>query len=310
MVRRFAVTVLRWVSVFALFLSVVAVATEALPALEASATTLPTTVTVPSTSPWQDSGVSLTAGTVVTMTASGTIGGVPDSGSPAGSPWPACVPPTEMFSYGPLVQNGLPCWSLIGKFGTTGQPFEVGTDSTITSPGGELYLSVNDNYFADNSGSWSAHIAASSLVGGSILGGQRFGGGGGIAKGTCDCGAGEPVDPATGDFYESATDVTIPTYGPALTFSRTYGRGFGPTRVRNFESGPPRIRMDGQLGRVAGAQHRLQHDGQRRHHLQSGQRRPGAVRASSERIMPTTRGRLRDFWNLLHAPKCARQPHL
>jgi RHS repeat-associated protein len=32
----------------------------------------------------------------------------------------------------------------------------------------------------------------------------------------------DPVDPATGDFTESSTDLSIPTYGPALDFTRTY----------------------------------------------------------------------------------------
>jgi RHS repeat-associated protein len=34
--------------------------------------------------------------------------------------------------------------------------------------------------------------------------------------------AADPVDPATGDFTESSTDLSIPTYGPALDFTRTY----------------------------------------------------------------------------------------
>ncbi|MGD1012348.1 MAG: DUF6531 domain-containing protein, partial [Acidimicrobiales bacterium] len=32
----------------------------------------------------------------------------------------------------------------------------------------------------------------------------------------------DPVDPATGDFTESNTDLSIPTYGPSLNFSRSY----------------------------------------------------------------------------------------
>ena len=32
----------------------------------------------------------------------------------------------------------------------------------------------------------------------------------------------DPVDPATGDFTETNTDLFIPTYGPALDFTRTY----------------------------------------------------------------------------------------
>jgi YD repeat-containing protein len=81
---------------------------------------------------------------------------------------------------------------------------------------------VNDNYFADNSGSWSVYLTAGTLSGGADAAQQRIGGGGGAAPGTCDCGAGEPVDQATGDFYTSATDASVQTFGPALKFTRTY----------------------------------------------------------------------------------------
>ena len=223
MVRPLAATALRWLSVLALFVGIVGVATFVLPATKAFAyTTLPASATVSSTSAWNDSGISLAPHTYVTFSASGTIGGVPDSGSPAGSPWPACVPGTEGFYYGPLIRDGFACWSLIGKFGTTGAPFEIGTGATVASTGGELYLSVNDNYFSDNYGSWSVYLTAGTLVGGSDGAQQRIGGGAGAAPGTCVCPAGEPVDPATGDFYTSATDVSLPTFGPALTFTRTY----------------------------------------------------------------------------------------
>jgi hypothetical protein len=51
---------------------------------------------------------------------------------------------------------------------------------------------------------------------------QRVGGGGEIARGTCTCKSGDPIDNATGDFTESATDAALPTYGPSLSFTRTY----------------------------------------------------------------------------------------
>ena len=37
-----------------------------------------------------------------------------------------------------------------------------------------------------------------------------------------DASTGEPVDTATGDFYFSSTDLSTPTYGPALNFTRNY----------------------------------------------------------------------------------------
>ena len=50
------------------------------------------------------------------------------------------------------------CWEMLGQIGT-GAPFAVGYGITFTSStGGRLYLGVNDNYFGDNSGAWSATV--------------------------------------------------------------------------------------------------------------------------------------------------------
>jgi RHS repeat-associated protein len=58
--------------------------------------------------------------------------------------------------------------------------------------------------------------------GGPIAANYRVGGPNPAAPGLCVCGSGEPVDPENGDFYTSATDVLLPTFGPPLAFSRTY----------------------------------------------------------------------------------------
>jgi hypothetical protein len=114
------------------------------------------------TSAWNDSNVALTAGETVTITASGTFNSglcaatLPHCNtSPSGDPWATCsnVPPPA------FIAPGLPCYSLVGKIGATGTPFEVGTSLQFTAAtAGELYLSVNDNYFPDNSGSWTVNI--------------------------------------------------------------------------------------------------------------------------------------------------------
>jgi RHS repeat-associated protein len=41
-------------------------------------------------------------------------------------------------------------------------------------------------------------------------------------QGGCACASGDPVDDATGDFYDSTVDLSIPGAGVPLTFSRTY----------------------------------------------------------------------------------------
>ena len=59
----------------------------------------------------------------------------------------------------PFLAPGLTPWSLVGKIGDNGKPFQVGSKNAITpQSAGELYLSVNDNNFGDNSGSWNVTV--------------------------------------------------------------------------------------------------------------------------------------------------------
>lgn len=112
-----------------------------------------TTVTIPATQAFTDTGIDLTQGDSVSITASGTIYiAASDPGkTPDGDP--NC---TADSSY---VGPGLPCWSLIGWIGNSVGPFEVGSSDTFSaSASGRLYLGVNDNNFGDNSGSWTATV--------------------------------------------------------------------------------------------------------------------------------------------------------
>ncbi|HEY0798928.1 MAG TPA: hypothetical protein VGD50_07245, partial [Candidatus Baltobacteraceae bacterium] len=80
--------------------------------------------------------------------------------TPDGKPWTTCVnlgPPAGPAYPAP----GLPCWSLIGKIGANGAPFEVGSNFSYTVPlgtSGELFLGVNDNFIQDNTGAWIVTI--------------------------------------------------------------------------------------------------------------------------------------------------------
>ena len=66
---------------------------------------------------------------------------------------------------GGFLAPGLPCWSLIAKIGQSGSIFEVGLSKTFqASASGQLYLGVNDDYFGDNSGSWTAVITTGSAI--------------------------------------------------------------------------------------------------------------------------------------------------
>ena len=75
-------------------------------------------------------------------------------------------------------------------------------------------------------------------IGGVVAGSQRIGGGGGISPGACDCKAGEPVDVATGDYFETDTDASVATYGPALDFTRTYDAVLAQDESASATPGP------------------------------------------------------------------------
>jgi hypothetical protein len=122
----------------------------------------PGKVSVVSTQPWNDTGLTVTAGETLTVASSGSINvGLCGSTSatclttPNGTAWAVCahdLPP-------PFTAPGLACWSLIGKVGTNGTPFQLGTSLTFTAPAsGELFVGINDNYYPDNIGSWDVTV--------------------------------------------------------------------------------------------------------------------------------------------------------
>lgn len=114
---------------------------------------------LPANMRWYNTGINLTSGRPVTITARGRVTvGAWFSGNnietPAGKP---ALAHTYQFG-GALAAQGLPPWSLVGRIGF-GKPFEVGTRLTLTpTVSGRLYLCVNDNNFADNRGSWNVTI--------------------------------------------------------------------------------------------------------------------------------------------------------
>jgi RHS repeat-associated protein len=78
--------------------------------------------------------------------------------------------------------------------------------------------------------------------GDAILAGATFGGANPASPGISQNRAlvADPVDPSTGDFTESNTDLSIPTYGPALDFARSYDAQLAEQQTK---AGTP-----GQLG--------------------------------------------------------------
>ncbi|MGA8231014.1 MAG: hypothetical protein WB795_06000, partial [Candidatus Acidiferrales bacterium] len=113
---------------------------------------------VPAAQPWTATGIHLSSGQRVTISGDGSI--ITNLNGAASTPSgtnPDCrvAGPVRI----PFVVPELPCWSLIGRVGRSGEPFEVGAKIIFTAgAAGELYLGVNDNFFGDNSGAWSATI--------------------------------------------------------------------------------------------------------------------------------------------------------
>jgi hypothetical protein len=126
------------------------------------------TVNVPANQEWTDTGIALTVGKKVTITASGMIQW--GSGSPTVGPLGktfsqnSCGEQTykHQTEPPPFLAPGRNCYSMLFRIGTSGVPFQTGTKIAFVSPvAGELFLGVNDNYFPDNSGSWTAKISTS-----------------------------------------------------------------------------------------------------------------------------------------------------
>ncbi len=128
-----------------------------------------------SSTEWHDSGIAVTAGEQITITASGTVsigtdidaGGQNVSNDDAGRRSESCHQRRRQYPDN-FLENGLVPWSLIGIIsGSTpaanaANAFQVGNATTFTaSASGELYLSINDNVFTDNSGSWNATVSLS-----------------------------------------------------------------------------------------------------------------------------------------------------
>lgn len=117
---------------------------------------------VPGSQEWTDTGIIVQAGQQLTITGAGEIyvGATSASESPAGIPGctPAASYPAQSAQF---PAPSLTCWSLIARIGD-GAPFEVGSSAQLTATSGDLYLGINGDSFAGNSGSWSATITARS----------------------------------------------------------------------------------------------------------------------------------------------------
>jgi Peptidase A4 family len=88
---------------------------------------------------------------------------ISDYQTPGGDP--STTTAAQTGHAGPFAAPGLIPWSLVGKVGANGVPFEIGYGATISTVASDcLYLSVNDNNFSDNSGSWQIGVSPNSLI--------------------------------------------------------------------------------------------------------------------------------------------------
>jgi len=110
------------------------------------------TVQVDSKLRWNDTGIDVQAGDIITIKASGTIqmSGADDTATPAGSTKGRKAPEAPIL-------NQL-AGALIARIGGVGPVF-VGDRAELTAPAtGRLYLGVNDDHLGDNSGQFTVTI--------------------------------------------------------------------------------------------------------------------------------------------------------
>lgn len=106
---------------------------------------------------WTPTNIQVLKGQPITVNATGMMNWF--TGSCNGQ----CVstPSGQQCSYTGFAVQGLECWSLIGKVGQDGAAFEVGTSLVdyAAPSSGELFLGVNDTFYPDNTGTWTATVS-------------------------------------------------------------------------------------------------------------------------------------------------------
>lgn len=117
------------------------------------AQTTESTVGVPASQEFTDTGIEVPAGGIVIVVASGEV--FHDEGSSAGPDGTVNAPELRSFNLIPQVDHA----ALIGRMGQDGDPFFVGTDSVFpVAQAGRLFLGVNDEGVDDNRGAFEATV--------------------------------------------------------------------------------------------------------------------------------------------------------
>ena len=110
---------------------------------------------VPGDAGWVDTGVDVTAGDLLAVTAGGAVDDAIDSADTSWGPTGVPATPDRPHSILKCANHA----SLIGKVGAAGAPFYVGADLSRLAPAtGRLHLAVNDDDIANNGGKLNAGI--------------------------------------------------------------------------------------------------------------------------------------------------------
>ena len=156
--------------------------------------------------------------------AAGTLSGFTSASLAAGAPgWPSpACPVQETFDSWPAMFTPL-AYDAAGD----AAPDFTASDGTAGQPYILLGAPVS-----------SATQALAPSTGGEVPAGTTSGGTSNpAAPGVSQATAGDPVNTETGDFTQSDTDLSIPTYGPALSFTRTYDSGVAQQQTQTGAPG-------------------------------------------------------------------------
>jgi serine/threonine-protein kinase len=121
-------------------------------------------IRVPANVPWTDTGINLRPDDSVEVTASGSVAVETSGRIPPKAPGgfaPDCRAAASIYGgrFGIFPAPQLPCWSLIGRIGGNGIAFEIGVRRTFQARSdGRLFLGINDDTLANNSGFWTAAV--------------------------------------------------------------------------------------------------------------------------------------------------------
>jgi trimeric autotransporter adhesin len=119
--------------------------------------------------------------------------------------------------------------------GFTGLAYQRGdTPAGFTASDGD----TGQSYILVGARASGATTALAPSTGGEVAAGATTGGFNPAAAGVSQPSAGDPVNTENGDFTQSSTDVSVPSFGPSLDFTRTYDAALAQQQTQAGTPGP------------------------------------------------------------------------